>query len=121
MLIRYLLRLQGCPSTCIVPLPVYSSVMRTSYSSLLRSWPMYQAQLKSVDFRSLAPGAGLKYATPRPRPPPCPPPPAGAAPRPPPCAAAGAAAACANTEDGAPIVRVAAIATPVHINFLKAM
>src|SRR5215510_6130662 len=89
--------------------------MRTSYSSLLRSMPMYQPQLNRTDFRSFAPGAGLKYCTPpRPRPPPGAPAPFGPGP-PWAGAAAGAAPACAKTEDEAPIVRAAAIATHVHM------
>src|SRR6185369_1841916 len=108
MLVRYFVRLQGCPFTCIVPLPVYSSVMRTSYSSLLRSMPMYQPQLNRTDLRSFAPGAGVYGGAPRPRPPrPC----AGAwAP-----AVGAASRACALDKDGRPIVRVATMATLVHI------
>src|SRR4030095_10623983 len=75
----------------MVPLPVYSSDMSTSYSSLLRSMPMYQAQLKSTAFRSFAPAAGVYRGAPR------------------------APPACAKAEDGALIVRATAIATPVHI------
>src|SRR6185436_10945248 len=91
--------------------------MRTSYSSLLRSMPMYQPQLNRTDFRSFAPGAGVKYCTPpRPRPPPGAPAPFGPAPRSPWAgAAAGAAPACARTEDEALIVRPATIAAHVHI------
>src|SRR5262245_57139240 len=90
--------------------------MRTSYSSLLRRMPMYQPQLNLTDFRSFAPGAGLKYCTPpRPRPPPpAPSAPFGPAPRAPWAGAAGAAPACAKTQDGALIIRAAAIATHVH-------
>src|SRR5215470_1408371 len=128
MLVRYFVALQGCPSTCTVPVPVYSSVMSTSYSSLLRSMPMYQAQLNRTAFRSFAPAAGVYDGAPkpRPRPAPCPPPPPGAAPRPPWAPWAGAAAvappACAKAEDGTLIVRAAAIATLVHvITFREAM
>src|SRR5579871_1296977 len=97
MLVRYFVTLQGCPSTCIVPLPWYSSVMIRSRSSLLRSMPVYQPQLKRTDFRSFAPAAGVYGGAPRPpRPPPCPPP-----------------WACAMAKDGAPIVRASAIATLV--------
>ena len=38
--------------------------MSRSYSSVLRSMPMCQAQLNSTDFRSFAPAAGV-YAAPR--------------------------------------------------------
>src|SRR4029453_7289786 len=100
----------------MVPLPVYSSDMSTSYSSLLRSMPVYQAQLKSTAFRSFAPAAGVYSGAPRPRPPPGAPPTPGPAPRPSWAgAAAGAPPACAKAEDGALIVRATAIATPVHI------
>src|SRR5436853_1388364 len=108
MLVRYFVRLQGCPFTCAVPLPIYSSVMRTSYSSLLRSMPMYQPQLNRTDFRSFAPGAGVKGGAAGPRPPrPC----AGAwAP-----AAGAAPLAWALDNDGTPIMSVAAMATLVRI------
>src|SRR5438094_5186671 len=82
--------------------------------------PMYQAQLNRTDFRSFAPAAGVYGGAPRPRParpPPCAPAPPGPAPRSPWAGVAAGAAprACAKAEDGAPIVRAAAIATPVHI------
>src|SRR2546426_231360 len=93
--------------------------MSRSYSSLLRSMPVYQAQLNKTAFRSLAPAAGVySGAPPRPpRPPPCAPPPPGPAPRPPWAGAAAGAAppACAKAEDGSLNVRATAIATPVHI------
>src|SRR6185295_12492019 len=107
MLVRYFVTLQGCPSTCMVPLPVYSSDMSTSYSSLLRSMPVYQAQLNRTALRSFAPAAGVYSGAP---------PPPGPAPRPP-WAGAGAGAAppaCAKA-DGSLIVRATATATPVHI------
>src|SRR5215469_9428388 len=106
MLVRYFVTLQGCPSTCMVPLPWYSRVIIRSRSSLLRSIPIYQAQLKRTAFRSFAPGAGVyRGAPPRPpRPPPCAPPPPWAGP---------AAGACAMAEDGALIVRATAIAALV--------
>src|SRR5215469_8685883 len=90
----------------MVPLPWYSSDMIRSRSSLLRSMPIYQAQLKRTAFRSFAPGGGV-YCGAAPRPP-----------RPPPCAplppwAGAAAGACAMAEDGALIVRATAIATLV--------
>src|SRR5437016_13605308 len=117
MLVRYFVTLQGCPSTCMVPLPVYSSDMSTSYSSLLRSMPVYQAQLNRTALRSFAPAAGVySGAPPRPpRPPPCAPPPPASAPPPPWAGAAAGAAprACALVEDGALIVRANAIATLV--------
>src|SRR5215469_15530113 len=84
----------------MVPLPWYSSDIIRSRSSLLRSMPIYQAQLKRTAFKSFAPAAGV-YCGPPPRPP-----------RPPPWAGA-AAGACAMAEDGALIVRAAAIATLV--------
>src|SRR5712671_6727311 len=116
MLVRYFDTLQGCPSTCMVPLPRYSSDIIRSYSSLLRSMPMYQAQLNITAFRSLAPAAGVYSAAPPrpPRPPPCAPPPAPA-PRPSWAGAAGDAAprACALAEDGTVIVKATAIATLV--------
>src|SRR5580692_2895940 len=85
MLVRYFVTLQGCPSTCMVPLPVYSSVIIRSCSALLRSMPIYQAQLKRTAFRSFAPAAGVYCAPPPPRPPPPPPrPPPPPPPRPPP-------------------------------------
>src|SRR5262245_49636290 len=89
--------------------------MRMSYSSLLRSMPVYQAQLNRTDFRSFVPAVGVYGGAPRPpRPPPCAPPPAPA-PRP---AWAGAPAGaapvcCAKAEDGTLIVRATAIATLV--------
>src|SRR5271155_720531 len=91
----------------MVPLPWYSRDIIRSRSSLLRSMPIYQAQLKRTDFRSFAPAAGV-YSGPRgrpPRPPPCPPPP--------PAWAGAAAGACAIAEGGALIVRATAIATLV--------
>src|SRR5215468_5125430 len=90
--------------------------MSRSYSSLLRSMPVYQAQLKRTAFRSLAPAAGVYGGAPRPpRPPPCAPPPPAPAPRPPWAGAAAGAAprACAMAEDGSLIVRATAIATLV--------
>src|SRR5215468_5951276 len=98
----------------MVPLPWYSSDMIRSYSSLLRSMPIYQAQLNRTAFRSFAPAAGVySGAPPRPpRPPPCAPPP----PAPAPWAgdAAGAAPrAWAMAEDGALTVTATAIATLV--------
>src|SRR5580704_16790602 len=93
--------------------------MSRSRSSLLRSMPVYQAQLNRTAFRSFAPAAGVySGAPPRPsRPPPCAPPPPAPAPAPPWVgAAAGAAPAdCAKAEDGSLIVRATAIATLVHI------
>src|SRR6516225_8904964 len=87
--------------------------MIRSRSSLLRSMPIYQAQLKRTAFRSFAPGVGVYCgAAPRPpRPPPCAPPPPALAPGPP--WAGAAAGACAMVEDGALIVRATAIATLV--------
>src|SRR5262245_11279839 len=94
--------------------------MRTSYSSLLRSMPVYQAQLNRTDFRSFASFAGVYAGPPRPRPPPCAPPPPAPAPRPWAGAAAGAAPpACALAMDGALIVRATAIATLVPRNFCR--
>src|SRR6185436_9434132 len=112
MLRRYFVALQGCPSTCTVPLPTYSSDMRMSYSSLLRSIPVYQPQLNITAFRSFAPAAGVYGGAPRPpRPPPCAPPPPAPAWPPWAGAAAGAAPrACAVAEDGMLIVRATAIA-----------
>src|SRR5713101_9327322 len=92
--------------------------MSTSYSSLLRSMPMYQAQLNRTAFRSFAPAAGVYSGAPRPpRPPPCAPPAPAPAPRPPWVGGAAGAAppACAKAEDGSLIVRATAIATLVHI------
>src|SRR5580704_11576320 len=110
MLVRYFVTLQGCPSTCMAPLPRYSSDIIKSRSSLLRSMPVYQAQLKRTAFRSFAPGAGVyRGAAARPpRPPPGAPPPG-----PPPSWAGAAAGACAMAKDGALIVRATAIATLV--------
>src|SRR5437773_350892 len=117
MLLRYLVTLQGCPSTWMVPLPRYSSDISRSYSSLLRSMPVYQPQLNITALRSFAPAAGVYGAAPPrpPRPPPCaPPPPAPAAPPWAGAAAGGAAPrACAMAEDGTLIVRATAIATLV--------
>src|SRR5438067_2072834 len=86
--------------------------------------PMYQAQLNRTAFRSFAPAAGVYAGPPRPRParpPPCAPAAPGPAPRSPWAGVAAGAAprACAKTEDDAPIVRAAAIATPVHIIFFR--
>src|SRR6185503_14265876 len=88
--------------------------MRTSYSSLLRSMPMYQPQLNRTDFKSFVPAAGVYSCTaPRPRPPP-----------PPPCAGAWAPAgpapcACALDRDGRLIMSVAMIATHVHLSIFR--
>src|SRR5262245_4203382 len=93
-----------------------------SYSSLLRSMPVYQAQLKRTAFRSFAPAAGVYGGAPRPpRPPPCAPPPPAPAPRPPWAGAAPGAAppACAKAEDGTQIVRATAIATLVPKIFFR--
>src|SRR5262249_25021147 len=88
--------------------------MIRSYSSLLRSMPVYQAQLNRTAFRSFAPAAGVySGAPPRPpRPPPCAPAPPAPAPRPSWAGAAAGAAprACAVAGDGALIVRATAIA-----------
>src|SRR5215213_2176078 len=86
--------------------------MRTSYSSLLRSMPVYQPQLNITPLRSFAPAAAVYGGAAPPRPPrPCPagcpaacPPAAGAAPR-----------SWAPARDGTPIMRAATIATRVHI------
>src|SRR5262245_30265154 len=43
--------------------------MSRSYSSLLRSIPVYQAQLNKTDLRSCAPAAGVYGGAPAPRPP----------------------------------------------------
>src|SRR5579863_10005282 len=99
MLVRYFVTLQGCPSTWMVPLPVYSSVIIRSRSSLLRSMPIYQPQLKRTDFRSFAPAAGVYVGPPRPRPPP---PPGG-----------GPSGACALAKDRVPIART----DPIAIRF----
>src|SRR6185436_6175981 len=104
MLLRYFVALQGCPSTWTVPLPTYSSDMCRSYSSLLRSIPVYQPQLNITAFRSFAPAAGVYGGAPRPpRPPPCPPPPPAPAPRPPWAGVAGAAPPACALADGAMI------------------
>src|ERR1700691_1457395 len=52
----------------MVPLPWYSSDMIRSRSSLLRSMPIYQAQLKRTAFRSFSPAAGVKTGRAGPRP-----------------------------------------------------
>src|SRR5580698_8253250 len=121
MLVRYLVTLQGCPSTCIVPLPVYSSVIIRSCSALLRSMPIYQAQLKRTDFRSFAPAAGVYCAPPPPRPAPARPPPPPPAPRPPPPpparpppAAGALAGAWALAVDNPQTVRTIPIETRAH-------
>src|SRR5215510_7779707 len=81
-----------------------------SYSWSLRSEPVYQPQLNMTDFRSLAPGAGLKYCgPPRPRPRPWPSPAWPAGPGPPP------AGACAPARDGAPMVSAATNAALVQM------
>src|SRR5215831_11377315 len=91
--------------------------MIRSRSSLLRSIPVYQAQLKRTAFRSFAPAAGVySGAPPRPpRPPACAPAPPAPAPGPSWAGAVAGAAprSCAMAEDGAIIVRVTAIATLV--------
>src|SRR5580700_11255007 len=112
MLVRYFVALQGCPSTCTVPLPVYSSVIIRSRSWSLRSMPIYQPQLKRTDFRSFAPAAGVYVGPPRPRPPPPRPPPPG------PCAPAGACApsgACAFAKDSVPTASTAPMAILVKL------
>src|ERR1051326_2055233 len=122
MLVRYLVTLHGCPSTCTVPLPWYSSVIIRSRSSVLRSMPVYQAQLNRTAFRSFAPAAGVYGGAPRPpRPPACPPPPPAPAPRPPWAGAAAGAAPppCALAGDGAVTVRATAIARLVPKTFRK--
>src|SRR5580693_4143505 len=94
----------------MVPLPWYSSDIIRSRSSLLRSMPIYQAQLKRTAFRSFAPAAGV-YSGPRRRPgrPPASPSPPGA-----PAPWAGVVGAeppaCAKAENGALTVRATAIA-----------
>src|SRR5437867_3275274 len=90
--------------------------MSRSYSSLLRSIPVYQAQLKRTAFRSFAPAAGVYCGPPPrpPRPPPCAPPPASA-PRPPAACPPPPPGACALAVDGILIVRTAAIATVVQM------
>src|SRR5580704_7476704 len=94
----------------MVPLPWYSSDIIRSRSSLLRSMPIYQAQLKRTAFRSFAPAAGV-YSGPRRRPgrpPASPSPPRAPAPW---AGAVGAEPpACANAEDGPLTVRATAIA-----------
>src|SRR5262245_20345261 len=89
--------------------------MSRSYSSLLRSMPVYQPQLNMTAFRSFAPDAGVKGGAPRPRPRPWPwPSPAGAlAPGP------GPAPACAPAMDGTPMVSAAANATLVQMRVLR--
>src|SRR5262245_55234809 len=101
--------------------------MIRSYSSLLRSMPVYQAQLNRTDFRSFAPAAGV-YAAPPPRPPlppPCACPPAAPAPLPPcPWPAAGAAPlpfCCAFAVGSAINVRTTAMAILIHILCREAM
>src|SRR5262249_11957746 len=97
--------------------------MRMSYSSLLRSMPVYQAQLNRTDFRSFAPAAGVYGGAPPrpPRPPPCAPPAPAPAPRPPWAGAAAGAAPppCALAGDGALIVTATAIARLVPKIFGK--
>src|SRR4029453_8961676 len=97
----------------MVPLPVYSSDMSTSYSSLLRSMPVYQAHLNTPAFRSFAPAAGVYGGAPRP---PGAPPPPGPAPRTSwTGAAAGAPPPRPKGGGGALVVRATANATPVQI------
>src|ERR1700681_1195217 len=86
--------------------------MSRSRSSLLRSMPMYQAQLNRTAFRSFAPAAGVYNGAPPPRPPRPPwPPGARAAAAAPPCRRA-----CANAPvDSALIVRATTIATLVQV------
>src|SRR6185369_9278555 len=110
MLVRYFVTLQGCPSTCMVPLPSYSSDMIRSYSSLLRSIPIYQPQLKRTAFRLLSPAAGVYGGAALPLP--CPPLPC------PPFACAGAGA-CALAVDSMLMVKTTAIATCVYIIFRR--
>src|SRR5262252_3158486 len=97
--------------------------MIRSYSSLLRSMPIYQPQLNRTALRSFAPAAGVySGAPPRPpRPPPCAPAPPAPAPRPLWAGAPAGAAPrpCALAVGGALIVRATAIATPVPIIFCK--
>src|SRR5215469_9812047 len=103
----------------MVPLPRYSSDMSRSRSSLLRSMPIYQAQLKRTAFRSFAPGAGVySGAPPRPPRPPARPPPTAPAPRPPGPSSA-APPACAKAEDGSLTVRATAIAILIPKIFRK--
>src|SRR5215207_10114530 len=90
--------------------------------------PMCQPKLNITDFRSLAPAAGVYAAPPRPRPAPRPGPGACAPPAGPgPCAGAGAWApaagaaprACALDSDGMLMMRVAPMATLVHLNLFR--
>src|SRR5688572_1564082 len=115
MLLRYFVTLQGCPFTCMVPLPWYSSELIRSISASPRSMPRCQPQLWSTARRSRAPGAGVYGGgPPRPRPPPCAP--AGGAP--PPCGAGAAPAprpACAAAVSGAPSVSAIPSAIVVRI------
>src|SRR6185295_1195537 len=110
MSLRYIDTLQGCPPICIVPLPSYSSDMSRSYSSLLRSMPIYQPQLKRTAFRLLSPAAGVYGGAALPLP--CPPLPC------PPFACAGAGA-CALAVDSTPMVKTMAIVTCVYIIFRR--
>src|SRR3984885_1102665 len=105
----------------MVPLPWYSSDMSRSRSSLLRSMPIYQAQLKRTAFRSFAPAAGVySGAPPRPPRPPARAPPPAPAPPPPSAAAAGAKTpACAKAEDGSLTARATAITMLVPKIFRK--
>src|SRR4051812_47065415 len=60
MLARYFVSVQGWPSTWMVPAPAwYSSETISSCSSMPRSMPVYQAQLKSTARRSFASFAGV--------------------------------------------------------------
>src|SRR5688572_24081810 len=88
--------------------------MSRSYSSVLRSMPMCQAQLNSTDFRSFAPAAGV-YSSPSP------------APRRP-ALVGGAVLNCgpnsdpsswALDRDGTHIVSARAVAAPVHIVLVR--
>src|SRR5437867_571958 len=91
--------------------------MSRSYSSLLRSMPVYQAQLNKTDLRSFAPAAGVYGCAPAPRPP-RPFWPSGAA-----APAAGAPPcprACANAPvDDAQTVRATPIARLVHVMLFR--
>src|SRR5688572_13486850 len=123
MLLRYSVTLQGCPPTCMLPLPLYSSDAIRSISASPRSMPICQPQLWSTERRSRAPGAGVYCCAPPPRPPrpPARPPPCAPAGAPPPCGAGPAPAgpgpwpACALAVSGTPSVSAIPSAIVVRI------
>src|SRR6516162_7663202 len=92
--------------------------MIRSRSSVLRSMPVYQAQLNRTDFRSFAPAAGVYSGSPPPRRRFCAPVGFAVLIRAP-TAGAEACSSCALHSNGALMMRAATIAAGVDITFFR--